>query len=130
MGHENRSRVTVDQNGDWRTYTNTLPENAEPLGVVTRGAKNAGALVRMENGTYAQVNDFIGSVDDGSVISLDGRKIASALGLKSGGGRKSEMDGGKRVNVYLTEESIARAKEIGGGNVSEGIRMALLKASA
>jgi hypothetical protein len=69
-------------------------------------------------------------IDDGSVISLDGRKIASALGLKSGGGRKSEMDGGKRVNVYLSEESIARAKEIGGGNVSEGIRMALLKASA
>lgn len=129
MGHENRSRVTVDQNGDWRTYTNTLPENAEPLGVVTRGAKNAGALVRM-NGTYAQVNDFIGSVDDGSVISLDGQKIASALGLKSGGGRKSEMDGGKRVTVYLTEEIIAKAKEIGQGNLSKGIRVALLKASA
>lgn len=122
MGHENRSRVTVDQNGDWRMYTKTLPANAEPLGVVMRGAGNSGALVRMENGTYAQVND-------GSFIPLDGRKISSALGLKSSGGRKSEIEGGKRVTVYLTEEIIARAKEIGKGNLSEGIRVALIKAS-
>ena len=124
MGHENRSRVTVDQNGDWRMYTKTLPANAEPLGVVMRGVGNAGALVRMENGTYyAQVND-------GVVIRLDARKISSALGLKSNGGRKSEMEGGKRVTVYLTEDLIERAREIGNGNLSDGIRVVLLKASS
>lgn len=40
-------------------------------------------------------------------------------------GRPSEMDGGKRVQVYLDVESIAIATRIGNGNVSEGIRKAL-----
>ena len=39
------------------------------------------------------------------------------------------MDGGKRVNVYLSVNDIDRAKEIGNGNLSEGIRVALIKAS-
>ena len=40
-------------------------------------------------------------------------------------GRPTEMDGGKRVNVYLDAESIALATRIGKGNVSEGIRKAI-----
>ena len=35
------------------------------------------------------------------------------------------MDGGRRVQVYLDAESIDRAEQIGGGNVSAGIREAL-----
>ena len=41
------------------------------------------------------------------------------------GGRPAEMAGGRRVNVYLDSASLARAAELGGGNVSEGIRRAL-----
>ena len=33
--------------------------------------------------------------------------------------------GGRRVQVYLDDDSIARAKLLGGGNVSLGIRVAL-----
>lgn len=40
-------------------------------------------------------------------------------------GRPVELDGGKRVNVYLDAESLAAASAIGAGNVSEGIRRAL-----
>ena len=40
-------------------------------------------------------------------------------------GRPTEMTEGRRVNVYLDAASLARAAELGGGNVSEGIRMAL-----
>lgn len=36
MTHSNRGRLTVDVNGNWRLYTNTLPANATPLGNVTR----------------------------------------------------------------------------------------------
>lgn len=32
---------------------------------------------------------------------------------------------GKRINVYLDEESIRIAAELGDGNISEGIRKAL-----
>lgn len=42
-------------------------------------------------------------------------------------GAPRQMDGGKRVNVYLDSDSLARAAELGGGNVSEGIRIALSK---
>lgn len=41
------------------------------------------------------------------------------------GGRPAEMDGGRRVNVYLDAASIEAASALGGGNVSEGIRVAL-----
>lgn len=37
------------------------------------------------------------------------------------------MANGKRVNVYLDAASLARAAELGDGNVSEGIRAALAR---
>lgn len=33
--------------------------------------------------------------------------------------------GGKRVQVYLDDESLAIAAQLGNGNVSEGLRLAL-----
>ena len=40
-------------------------------------------------------------------------------------GRPEEMQGGKRRNVYLDDASWAKAVELGNGNASNGIRMAL-----
>jgi len=40
-------------------------------------------------------------------------------------GRPKEIEAGRRVNVWLDQASIERAEEIGDGNVSAGIRMAL-----
>ena len=116
MTHENRGRLTVNTDGNWRIYTNTLPANSTPLGTVTRDESDTGALVRIEaTGTYVQVNASV-------IRSLDGRKVAAALGTA---GRPSEMAGGKKVNTYLDAESIAIATRLGNGNVSEGIRKAL-----
>ena len=53
----------------------------------------------------------------------DGDTIESLS--KLGVGRPAEMAKGKRVNVYLDAGSLERAAELGGGNVSEGIRAAL-----
>ncbi len=119
MTHNNRGRLTVDANGNWRLYTNTLPANATPLGTVTRDVGDTGALVRMDKtGVYAQINA-------GAIRNLDGRKVAAALGIT---GRPEEMDGGKRVNVYLDAASLERARDIGNGNISDGIRIALAMA--
>lgn len=41
-------------------------------------------------------------------------------------GRPAEMKDGKRRNVYIDDRSWERAAEIGNGNASEGIRLALL----
>ncbi len=116
----NRDRITVDQYGNWRLYTNSLPENWTPLGTVTRNETDTGALVRIKaTGGYIQVNA-------GSVRNLDGRKVSAALGTA---GRPIKMEGGKRVNVYLDTESLAIAVRLGDGNVSEGIRKALKSAT-
>jgi hypothetical protein len=40
-------------------------------------------------------------------------------------GRPAELEGGSRRNVYLDAVSIARARKLGKGNISEGIRIAL-----
>ena len=40
-------------------------------------------------------------------------------------GRPTELEGGSRRNVYLDAVSIARARKLGKGNISEGIRIAL-----
>lgn len=44
---------------------------------------------------------------------------------KNKGGRPAYLKKGKRVNVYLDEESIAKAKKLGKGNLSEGVRKAI-----
>lgn len=44
---------------------------------------------------------------------------------KASPGRPPSLSGGKRVNVYLDAASLKAADKLGGGNVSEGIRIAL-----
>lgn len=121
MGHENRGRLTVDTNGKWQLYTNTIPEGGEVLGTITRGTGETGALVRMKSGVYLQINA-------GVSCTLDARKVSAALGLYSFGGRPPKIDGARRVNMYLDEESVKKAKALGGGNLSDGVRAALLAA--
>ena len=112
----NRDRLTIDTAGRWQLYSPTIPEGMTPLGTITRGDYDTGALVRADaTGQYLQLNA-------GVARSLDGRKIAAALGLT---GRPAEMTGGRRLNVYLDEISIETASRVGNGNVSEGIRRAL-----
>ncbi len=118
MTHTNRGRLTVNIDGKWRLYTNTIPGGSEALGTVTQGEGDTGALVKLPSGLYAQVNA-------GAIRNLDGRKVAAALGLV---GRPEEMAGGRKVNTYLDAESIAIATRLGNGNVSEGIRKALKQA--
>jgi hypothetical protein len=40
-------------------------------------------------------------------------------------GRPRLMEGGRRLNIYLDSASLETAARLGGGNVSEGIRLAL-----
>lgn len=120
IAHTNCGRLTVEVGGKWRLYTNTIPEGAEAIGVVSRGELgDTGALVKLSSGNYVQINA-------GVLRKLDGRKVAAALGTA---GRPSEMSGGKKVNTYLDAESIAIATRLGNGNVSEGIRKALKQAA-
>jgi len=114
MSHDNRSRITIEQPGKPMLYQATDLPGWEMVGTVTRGEGDTGALVRnMTTGNYAQANA-------GLIRTLDQRKVRAAIDPAA-----KKLDGGKRVNVYLDEASLTRAAELGGGNVSEGIRKAL-----
>ena len=118
MTHDNRGRLTVNTNGNWRLYSNTLPTGAEALGTVTQGAGDTGALIRYTaTGAYAQLNA-------GAIKSLSQHKVQAAL-EPAGRGRPDTMDAGRRVQVYLDAGSLEAAKRLGDGNVSAGIRAAL-----
>jgi hypothetical protein len=91
------------------------------LGTVSRDGET-GALVVTEAGIYSMLNARV-------YRGLDQRKVKAALGIPQDVGRPAELDGGKRVQVYLDAESLATASRLGSGNVSEGIRKALKQSS-
>ena len=123
MTHDNRGRLTVNTDGNWRLYTNSIPAGCTVLGTVTRDGAETGALVQTEAGIYSMLNARV-------YRGLEQRKVAAALGIEQPTvGRPAEMAGGKRVQVYLDAESISIASSLGKGNVSEGIRKALKQAS-
>lgn len=73
MGHGNRGRLTVNHDGAWRLYTNTLPDGSQAVGTVGRGEGDTGALVLMPvTGLYVQINA-------GALRPLDQRKVRAAL---------------------------------------------------
>lgn len=117
MSAPNRGRITVDPDGNWRLYTNSAPAGCTMMGTVTRDSET-GALVLTEAGIYSMLNHRV-------YKSLDQRKVKAALGISNNGGRPAALADGKRVNVYLDAASLQRASELGNGNVSEGIRLAL-----
>jgi len=116
MGHDNRHRLAVDLSGNWRLYTQHTTPGTEMLGTVSQGDRT-GALARTEAGVYVMVNA-------GAVTSLDQRRVKAALGISNNAGRPKTV-GGRRVSLYLDDESLARAAKLGNGNMSEGIRQAL-----
>lgn len=111
--------IEINKDGNWKLYTNTLPVNSVAAGTVTRDGYYTGALVRIKaTGLYVQVNA-------GAIRNLDQKKVMDAIGA----GRPPKMTDGKRRNIYIDEASWQKAKELGNGKPSEGIRVALAHAS-
>lgn len=116
--------ITVDKNGNWKLYTNTIPENSDALGTVTRDGYDTGALVRINStGLYVQVNaGAIRSINQSEVLAAKRKHIPNPEG------RPRVLDGGKggkRRGVYLDDESWQKATALGEGSPSDGIRKAL-----
>lgn len=117
MSSINRAKIIIDPAGKAGLYQVAPMPGWEVLGTVKVG-DDGGALVRnTSTGIYSMANA-------GAIRSLDQRKVRAALGVDDRG-RPSEMEGGKRRNVYIDEASWAMAVKAGDGNASEGIRRAL-----
>ena len=108
MTHENRGRLTVNTDGNWRLYSNTIPANSIAIGTVTRAIGDTGALVKIEaTGLYVQVNA-------GVVRSLNQRKVKSELGIEPVRGRPSVEEPARNRSIKLTDADWARFRAIGG----------------
>ncbi len=75
-GHLNRGRITIDPDGNWRLYTNSIPAGCTVLGTVTRGETETGVLVQTEAGIYSMLNHRV-------YKALDQRKVIAALSGRS-----------------------------------------------
>ena len=113
MPSNNRAKITIDPAGKAGLYQPTPIPGYTALGTVTQG-DNTGALYRNDStGIYVMANA-------GAIRSLDQRKVLAALGSNA-----SKMDDGKRRNVYMSDRDAEYLREIGNGNLSEGIRAAI-----
>jgi len=113
--------VTVDLQGNWKVYAETLPPLAEGIGTVTVDG-TPGALIRIEVGKRTVYAQLVG----GKVTELDGRTIAGEMK------RGKPLAKPKRINavkIGLDAESLEIATRLGNGNVSEGVRVALKMAA-
>ncbi len=117
MANDNRARITVDPAGKAGLYQHQALPGWEVLGTISRG-DDTGALVRnTSTGIYAMANA-------GAICSLDQRKVRAALGVDERG-RPPQMNDGKRRNVYMSDADNAYLKNLGNGNVSEGLRIVI-----
>lgn len=117
MSHENRNRVIVEAGAENPLYADPRLSGWEYAGLVSAGPDKGPLLRNKHTGIYAM---SIG----GAMRSLDQRKVRAAIAPAA-----KKLEGGKRVNVYLDDDSLDRAARLGKGNVSEGIRVALEQAT-
>lgn len=113
MPSDNRKRITVEQGVTTLMHPAATVPGYDDIGLVTVGNDEGRLLRNKRTGTYVMHIR-------GAIRSLDERKVLAALGSNA-----SKMDDGKRRNVYMSDRDAEYLKEIGGGNLSEGIRFAV-----
>ena len=127
----NRARISIDLEDDWRKYTVLLPNDSVILGVATVGDLT-GALIKLQtsSGLYKLVVHA-------SVKPLkNDRKVEIALAAARAGKRGGRLGGGRRAvdgvvgmtrtNISIDVLSKEILREYGGGDLSLGIRKAAL----
>ena len=130
MTHDNRGRLAVELGGAWRIYwgNGPLPAGAVAIGTVTRGNGDTGALLRMPTGVYVQGN---ANVIRGLPAKIEAAVAAAKPrrgGARPGGGRPA-ADGARgmtRRNVTLDDETVDAARKLGDGDLSLGLRRAVI----
>ena len=101
----------------WTEYSHEV-EGVQMVGTCRPPGKGIHAL-GVKDGRHV-------AVLDGVVHDLDQRSVRAALGEKNA----LKLDSARRVTIYLEPDAIAAAKKLGRGNMSEGIRAALLRCGA
>lgn len=107
-----------------------LDQNMEPVSdkIVVKGGKfkdvEREAKKKAENGIKCCIRWSREADGEANFWGPNGYCLEPHWYVKQG--RPVELKNGQRTQVYLDEDSKKLAKRLGGGNVSEGIRKALL----
>ena len=48
--------MEINIKGNWKLWTKTIPAGAEAFGTIRRSPGDEGALVRLQNGNWVQIN--------------------------------------------------------------------------
>ncbi|MGJ8518473.1 hypothetical protein [Carnimonas bestiolae] len=116
MPSDNRKKIVVDVGNVSLMYPAIRLAGFDDIGLVSVGSDTGRLIKNTASGVYAMHIR-------GAIRSLDQRKVKAALGIRAG--RPTEMDGGKRRNIYMSDADTETARLIGDGNLSEGIRIAI-----
>lgn len=118
---DRKRNFTIDKNGAWEKFTTELPRHSQAIGTVTWEDGASAALIRFNaTGGYAAIKEK-------NILPLS--RIAVEKQFMPVG-RPKYLNNGRKIQVYLDEESLASATRIGGGNISAGVRAAIKCATA
>lgn len=134
MTHNQRGRLTVDLGGNWRLYSNRIPDGSQCLGTVTTAKGETGALLFTSSGIYTRLNA-------GALVGLPQAKVQAAVdearaGTHGGPGRgqgRKPADGAtglKRRTITIDDASADTLRALGSGDLSLGIRLAATRIRA
>ena len=113
---DRKRKFTVDKNGAWEKFTTELPRYSQAIGTVTWEDGASAALIRFNaTGGYAAIKEK-------NILPLS--RIAVEKQFMPVG-RPKYLNNGRKIQVYLDEESLLFATKLGSGNISAGVRAAL-----
>lgn len=117
---DRKRKFTVDKNGAWEKFAINLPINSQAIGTVTWEDGAPAALIRFnKTGGYAAIKEK-------NILPLS--RIAVEKQFMPVG-RPKYLNNGRKIQVYLDEESLTFATKLGMGNISAGVRAALKSAN-
>lgn len=117
---DRKKNFTVDRNGDWGKFSIVLPLNSQAIGTVTWEDGASAALIRFNTtGGYAAIKEK--NIFFLSRVAVEKQFMPV--------GRPKYLNNGRKIQVYLDEESLSFATKLGKGNISAGVRTALKSAS-
>lgn len=117
---DRKKNFTVDRNGDWGKFSIVLPLNSQAIGTVTWEDGASAALIRFNaTGGYAAIKEK-------NIFFLSRSAVEKQFMPV---GRPKYLNNGRKIQVYLDEESLSCATKLGKGNISAGVRTALKSAS-
>lgn len=117
---DRKRKFTVDKNGAWEKFAINIPINSQAIGTVTWEDGASAALIRFnKTGGYAAIKEK-------NILPLS--RIAVEKQFMPVG-RPKYLNNGRKIQVYLDEESLTFATKLGMGNISAGVRAALKSAN-